>query len=132
MYNEYLKSIWLVLPITLVTIVLEILVMSRMPKSTGSSLGGTLFSFLILSLGFGFLAILTYHWVGNRWPDSAAQVYFLLAIGSAVLLSILAFSMHFVIKSPWSVVALWTGMNFLWGLGYGWFLPRILSGLSSS
>jgi hypothetical protein len=132
MYNEYLKSIWLVLPITLVTVVLEILVMSRMPKSAGSSLGGTLFGFLILGLGFGFLAILAYHWVGNRWHDSAAQVYLLLAIGSAVLLSILAFSMHFVIKSPWSVVALWTSMNFLWGLGYGWFLPRILSGLSGS
>ena len=127
MLNEYLKSIWLVLPITLVTIGLEAVAMPRMPKTGSSSLPGTLVGFLIFGLGFGFLAILAYYWVNSRWPANSAQVYLGLALILAVLFTLLGVVMHFAIKSPWLVVVIWTMMNFLWGIGYGWFLPRILS-----
>jgi hypothetical protein len=112
MLAEYLKSIWLIVPITLVTIGLEAAAMTRMPKTAGSSLPGTLAGFLIFGLGFGFLAILA---------------YLLLAVGCAVLLTLFGFVARPLIHAPWVVAVLWTLMNFLWGLGYGWFLPRILS-----
>jgi len=129
MFSEYMKSIGLILPITLMTIALEALIIPRMPNSGNSSTLGVMFGFLIFGLGFGWLAILVYHWVGNRWPDNATLVYLWLAIVSAILFTLLAVGMHFAVKSPWVVVVVWTVMNFLWGLGYGWFLPQVLSSL---
>jgi hypothetical protein len=59
--------------------------------------------------------------------SKTAQAYFLLAVGCAVLLTLFGFVARPLIHAPWVVAVLWTLMNFLWGLGYGWFLPRILS-----
>jgi len=129
MFAEYMKSIGLILPTTLVTMALQGLIIARMPKSANSSLAGTLFGFLIFGLGFGFLAIFVYHWVGSRWPETAAQVYLWLAIGSAVALTLLALIMPLAFKSPWLNVAIWTLENFGWALGYGLILPRILNSM---
>ena len=127
MFAEYMKSIGLILPATLAAMALEALILARTPKSANASLMGTLFGFLIFGLGFGFLAIFVYHWVGSRWPETASQVYFWLAIGSAVALTLLALIMPLAFKSPWFNVAIWTVENFAWALGYGWFLPQILN-----
>ncbi len=129
MITEYLKSMGLILPATLVTMALEAIIIARTPKSANPSLMGTLFGFLIFGLGFGLLAIFVYHQVGNRWPETTAQVYLWIAIGSAVILTLLALIMPFAFKMPWLNVAIWTIENFVWALGYGWFLPQILNSL---
>jgi len=132
MFTEYMKSIGLILPATLVTMALEAMILARMPKSANASVGGTMAGFLVFGLGFGFLAIFMYHWVGSRWPENAAQVYLWVALGSAVLLTLLAGIMPLAFKMPWFNVAIWTAMNFLWALGYGIFLPRILNALAQA
>jgi hypothetical protein len=130
MFAEYVKSLGLIIPATLVTIVLEAIAFARQTKAANASLPGTLFGFLIFGLGFGLLAIVVYHWVGNRYPETSAQVYFWLATGSAVALTLLALIMPLAFKIPWLHVAFWTVENFAWGLGYGWFLPQILGSMS--
>ncbi len=132
MIAEYMKSLGLIVPATVVTMILEVFVFLRMPRTASSSLVGTMFGFLVFGLGFGFLAILVYHWVGNRWPETAAQVYFWIALGSAILLTMLALIMPVAFKMPWTSAILWTVMNFIWGLGYGWFLPQILNSLAET
>jgi hypothetical protein len=126
MLNEYVKSLSLIVPVTVVTMGLETLAFHWMPKTAKSSLVGTLFGFLIFGLGFGFLAIYAWHWVAGRWAENPAQVYLWFGLAGALLFTILAVVMQFAIKSPWRVVGLWTVMNLLWGLSYGWYLPRIL------
>jgi hypothetical protein len=130
MFTEYVKSIGLILPATLITMALEAVILARAPKTAGASMGGTLAGFLVFGLGFGFLAIIVYHWVGSRWPANATQVYLWIALGAAVLLTLLALIMPLAFKMPWLNVAIWTVENFIWALGYGLFLPRILSALA--
>jgi len=129
MFAEYMKSIGLILPATLITMALEAVILTRLPKSANTSFGGTMAGFLVFGLGFGVLAIVVYHWVGSRWPENAAQVYLWLALGSAVVLTLLALIMPLAFKMPWFNVVIWTAENFLWALGYGLFLPQILNAL---
>jgi len=126
MFNEYIKAIWLIAPITLATTVLEIIRILLMKKPLAAGLG-EIFGYVLVGLVFGWIAILVYHWIGSRWPLTAPQVYFWLAAGLAILLTLMAVVMPIVFKSPWSDTVLWTLMNALWGLGYGWFLPQILA-----
>ncbi len=127
MIDQYLKAIWIILPITLITVVLEGIRMIWMPKTGGTSKSGSLFGILIFGLGFGFLAILVFNWISGTWSGASSQIYFWLAVGSAVVLTILAVIMPFFFKFRWADAAVWTILNFLWGLGYGWFLPQVLS-----
>lgn len=129
MFTEYTKSIGLILPATLIVTLLEAVIFARAPKAAGSSLPGTLFGFILFGLGFGLLAIFVYHQVELRWPATAAQTYLWIAIGAAVLLTLLALIMPIAFKMPWLNVAIWTVENFVWALGYGWFLPQILNAL---
>ncbi len=126
MIEQYLKAIWIIVPITLITVVLEGIRFIWTPKTASSSIGGTVFGMLIFGLGFGFLAILVFNWMAKTWPATAAQSYFWLALASAILLTILAAIMPPVFKMRWADVAIWTVLNFIWGLGYGWFLPQVL------
>lgn len=130
MWNEYLKSIWLILPITLITMLLEAVRLMGGSKTGHSSMFGVLFGYLVFGLGFGWLAIFVFRWMAGRWPLTAQQFYFWLALGLAVVLTLLAVGMHLFSKSSWLDVIVWTGMNFLWALGYGWFLPRVLISIS--
>jgi hypothetical protein len=126
MIDQYIKSIWIIVPITLVTIVLEGIRMLWTPKKAKSSTSGSLFGMLIFGLGFGFLAIMVFNWLNGTWPATAVQMYFWLAVGSAIALTILAAIMPPIFKMRWKDVAVWTALNFIWGLGYGWFLPQVL------
>jgi hypothetical protein len=83
--------------------------------------------FTVLAVVFGLVAISVYAWVVGRWPDSAPQIYLWLGVGLAVLLSIAGAIVPRVLNKRGPVVA-WTVLNFLWGLGYGWLLPRLLRG----
>lgn len=127
MFDQYLKAIWIILPITLVTVILEGIRSFWAPKPANAPKSGSLFGILIFGLGFGFLAILVLNWVTAAWSGTANQVYFWLATGSAVALTILAVIMPFFFKFRWADVAVWTVLNFVWGLGYGWFLPQVLN-----
>ncbi len=127
MIEQYLKAIWIILPITLITVVLQGIRMIWTPKTGSASRGGGLFGILIFGLGFGFLAILVFNWVSGNWSGASSLIYFWLAVGSAVVLTILAAIMPLFFKFRWADVAVWTVLNFLWGLGYGWFLPQVLS-----
>lgn len=127
MWTEYLKSIWIILPVALITTLLEGARLIWGPKTGNSSGVGTLFGFLIVSLGFGFLAIAVLHWINARWPQNSEQVYFYLALGIGGLLTIMAVGMHFFFKSSWLDVAVWTAINVAYVVGYGWFMPKVLA-----
>ncbi len=127
MIDQYLKAIWIILPITLITVVLQGIRMIWTPKTDGASRGGGLFGILIFGLGFGFLAILVFNWISGTWSEISTQIYFWLAVGCAIVLTLLAAVMPFFFKFRWADTAVWTILNFVWGLGYGWFLPQVLS-----
>ncbi len=61
MLNEFIKSIWLFLPITVVTMILEAVAVKHMQSTKNSAIAGTMSSFLISGLVFGFIAIFAYH-----------------------------------------------------------------------
>jgi hypothetical protein len=35
-----------------------------------------------------------------------------------------------MVKADWVAVAMWVVMNFLWAVGYGVYLPRILNAIN--
>ena len=52
MVNEFMKSIWLILPITVVTMILEAIAVKHMQSTQNSAIAGTMSSFLISWIGF--------------------------------------------------------------------------------
>ena len=127
MVNEFIKSIWLILPITVVTMILEAIAVKHMQSTQNSSAAGTMSSFLIGGLIFGFIAIFAYHKIQIRWPENTAQMYLWIALGIAILMSVFAVAFRTMVKADWVAVAMWVVMNFLWAVGYGVYLPRILN-----
>jgi hypothetical protein len=127
MVSEFMKSIWLILPITVVTMILEVIAVKHMQSTQNSSVAGTMSSFLIGGLIFGFIAIFVYHKIQIRWPENTAQMYLWIALGIAILMSVLAVAFRTMVKADWVAVAMWVVMNFLWAIGYGSYLPRILN-----
>ncbi len=127
MWNEFIKSIWIILPVAVLGVVLEGIRAFVGLKPGAPSPISTLFGLLIISVAFGFLAIFVYHQVGNRLPQNPQQVYLWIAIGCATVLTVLAVVMHFVFKSTWLDVIVWTVINWAFALGYGLFLPQGLS-----
>jgi drug/metabolite transporter (DMT)-like permease len=127
MVNEFMKSIWLILPITVVTMILEAIAVKHMQSAQKSSLAGTMSSFLIGGLIFGNIAIFAFHKIQIRWPENTAQVYLWIAIAISILISILAVAFRTMVKADRVAVAMWVVMNFLWAVGYGVYLPRILN-----
>lgn len=129
MLNEFIKSIWLFLPITVVTMILETIAVKHMQSTQNSLIAGTMSSFLIGGLIFGFIAIFAYHKIQIRWPENTAQMYLWIALAIAVMMSILAVVFRTMVKADWVAAAMWVVMNFLWAAGYGVYLPRILSAI---
>jgi hypothetical protein len=129
MVNEYIKSIWLILPITFVTMILEAIAVKHMRGTQNSAIAGTMSSFLISGLVFGFIAIFAFHQIQVRWPENTAQMYLWIALAIAVLMTILAVALRTMVKADWTAVSMWVVMNFLWAIGYGIYLPRILGAI---
>lgn len=127
MVNEFMKSIWLILPITVVTMILEAIAVKHMQSTQNSAIAGTMSSFLISGLVFGFIAIFAYHKIQVRWPENTAQMYLWIALAIAVVMTVFAVAFRTMVKADWVAVAMWVVMNFLWAVGYGVYLPRILS-----
>lgn len=127
MFAEFMKSIWLILPITVVTMILEAVAVKHMASTQNSAIAGTMSSFLISGLVFGLIAIFAYHKFQVWWPTNTAQMYLYIALGISVVLTILAFAFRTMIKADYVASIMWTLMNFLWAIGYGVYLPRILS-----
>jgi vacuolar-type H+-ATPase subunit I/STV1 len=82
--------------------------------------------FAIVAMIFGMVANSVYGRLVASRPDTAAQIYLWVGIGAAILLTIAGFIVPSVLKKQGPVIA-WIAMNFIWGVGYGWALPRLLS-----
>ena len=81
--------------------------------------------YVVVAVISGFVAKGVYLWVVGRWPATGTSIYFWLAMGLAAALTVLAF----VGRSLWKTgdILGYTAINFLWALGYGWLLPRLMS-----
>jgi hypothetical protein len=126
MWSEFIKSIWIILPAAAIGVVLEGVRAFNGLKPGAPTPIWTLFGFLVISLAFGFLAIIVYHQVSIRWPQNPQQLYLYIAIVCAALLTVLAVVMRFAFKITWLDVIAWTVINWAFGLGYGLYLPKIL------
>lgn len=127
MLTDFVKAIWIVVPTSLLLAVLEAVRVLLPPKTAMTANAGSWFSYIIGGVVFAFLALFVYQQVQARWPESAGQVFFWIAIGMIVLLSVLAIIMPFVMKSvSWKDVIVWILMHLVLGLGYGIFLPKVL------
>jgi hypothetical protein len=129
MISEFVKSIGLILPMTVAIMIMEAVAVKHMQSTQNSAIAGTMSSFLISGLVFGFIAIFAYHKIQIRWPENPAQMYLYIALAIAVVLSILAVAFRTMIKADWVAAAMWVLMNFVWAIGYGVYLPRILSAI---
>lgn len=126
MLQDMSKAIWIIVPVTLITVVLEAARLILGTKADEAPVFNSLLGYIIGSVIFAALAILVFHWVQGNWSQTAPSVYLGIALGAALILTVAAFGMHFALKSAWSDVAVWTLMNFAWGVGYGVFLPGVL------
>jgi hypothetical protein len=129
MISEFVKSIGLILPMTIAIMIMEVVAVKHMQSTQNSAIAGTMSSFLISGLVFGFIAIFAYHKIQIRWPENPAQMYLYIALAIAVVLSILAVAFRTMIKADWVAAVMWVLMNFVWAIGYGVYLPRILSAI---
>jgi hypothetical protein len=84
MVSEFMKSIWLILPIIVVTMILEAIAVKHMQGTQNSAIAGTMSSFVISGLVFGFIAIFAYHKIQIRWPENTAQMYLWIALAIAI------------------------------------------------
>jgi hypothetical protein len=75
-------------------------------------------AYLLRGLLFGLLAALLYLWMEQRWPDTAPR--FWLGVGAAGGLSALA-----LILSRRGMLE-YAALNGVWGLGFGWLVPRVI------
>lgn len=116
---------WLIVPVTLVTAVLEMFVPFTAEQAGNQSKAGTFVGFMVGGLLFGVIAVWAWNWMGARWPENAAQIYLWTAIGLGVLLTVAAIALHWVVRN-WTAPVLWTVMNLLWALAYGIMIPRLL------
>jgi hypothetical protein len=124
MFATYVKALPIIFPVTLISCVLVAINNGFRSRVGQTAAYGTVGGYLMGGLVFGLFAILVYQWMAVRWAAQAAQYYLWLAVGLAVLFSIMAFASRFFLKeTPW---VFWIGIHFLWALPYGWYLPRLL------
>jgi hypothetical protein len=85
----------------------------RLAPALGFAAGGVL---------FGWVARRVYLWMSRRWPTRGQAVFLGLAIGCAALLDLAA-----AIWRPGNAAECIV-LNWLWALGYGWVMPRVVGG----
>jgi hypothetical protein len=124
MIKNAMQIWWLIVPIALVTAALEMFVPFSPEQAQNQSKVGTFVGFTIGGLIFGVIAVAVYLWMAGRWPDSAVSIYRWTAFGFTLALTIAALAMSAVVKN-WTAPSLWTVMNILWGVGYGWVIPIV-------
>ena len=129
MVNEFMKSLGLIIPMTVIIMILEVVSVKHTQGTQNAAIAGTISSFLISGLVFGFVAIFAYHKIAARWPENPDQMYLWIALACAVVFTILAIAFHSMVKADWVAAGMWTIMNFVWAIGYGVYLPRILNAL---
>lgn len=127
MLQDIYKAIWIIVPVALITVVLEAARLILGAKTGEPPMFSSLLGYVIGSVIFAALATLVFRWVQGNWSQAAPNVYLSIALGAALILTVAAFGMHFALKSAWSDVAVWTLMNVTWGVGYGVFLPKVLA-----
>jgi uncharacterized membrane protein YeaQ/YmgE (transglycosylase-associated protein family) len=70
----------------------------------------------------GIISYFVYRFIYARWPDSAEMVFLFLAIGIAVLFTVLAA----VVFKMRGFVEL-TVLHILYAAGFGWVMPKLLT-----
>ena len=113
-----------ILPITLISVGLVAWQSGEMAKAYGLSKAGLISVYLVGGLILGCAAVWIFKWMAGRWSQDAATYFFWLAIGLAMLLNLMAWSERQ--NQSGVVIVIWFVLNAVWGLGYGWLLPRIL------
>jgi hypothetical protein len=81
--------------------------------------------FVVGSAIFGALIVILYLWVGGRWPGMETEIFVKLGIltfAGFTLLAIVACPL----MSTTGRIPIYTLMNLVWAVGYGWFLPHLL------
>ncbi len=129
-----LKNLVPALPlIVVITVVTGILVYWRAeqigaaaaaPGDEPASRVSLLISYVVASLIFGVAAVVVYGVMEGRYGAAAATNFLRLGVGAAVVLSLLALVALPLMKRGGA--AEYVALNLLWGLGYGWFLPRLV------
>ncbi len=117
---------WLIAAITLVSVVLVQFSGKTMLDPARTNRIGLSFNFLIGGIVFGLLAIQMYLWISGWSPANASVIYAWLAAGMTGVLTIAAFALWQVVKDP-QTVAIWVALNIMWGAGYGWLIPRLVT-----
>jgi predicted MFS family arabinose efflux permease len=126
MIRDALQIWWLIVPISLVTAGLELFVNLTPEQAQNQSKFGLFISFVIGGLIFGVVTVGVFGWMAGRWPDNAVSIYRWVAFGLTLALTVGAVVMGVVYKN-WTAPLLWTVMNLLWGVGYGWVVPLTFS-----
>lgn len=112
------------IPITLSSIIIVLLSGEKMAASYKAGLGTLVLGYLIGGIVFASVAVQTYLWMDGRWPASAAMIYLTVALVLAAVLTIAAVVLARAEEN--TPVVAWTVMNFMWALGYGLMIPRLL------
>lgn len=81
-------------------------------------------AYLAASLAFGPVAVAAYRWMEGRLLADAAAGFLKLGGGAALGLSVLALVGLPLMRRKGTPKFI--ALNLLWGLGYGYFLPRLI------
>jgi hypothetical protein len=126
MLRQLPNTWWLIGGITILSILLVQLGGKGMLEITKSNRTGLAFGYLFGGVIFGLVAIQAYLWMAQAWPANTASIYLWTAIGVSAMLTVAAIGMIWVVRDV-RTVGIWIALNLLWGLGYGWFIPRLVA-----
>lgn len=124
MVTKTLQTWPVFVPVIVITVIIVVLSGEKMTASYKAGLGTLVLGYLIGGIVFASVAVQTYLWMAARWPASAEMVYLTVALVLAAVLTIGAVVLGRA-EEETPVVA-WTVMNFMWALGYGLMIPRLL------
>jgi hypothetical protein len=127
MFRAALEIWWLIVGIALVTALIEGFVPFSAEEAAGGGFhAGRVVGFFIGFIVSGVIAVGVYRWMGVRWPDRVESLYLTVAVVLGVVFTVVALVMRRVVGN-WTAPVLWTVMNVIWVLAYGFVLPRVMA-----
>jgi hypothetical protein len=127
MFRAALEIWWLIAGIAFLTAVLEGFVPFSAEEAAGGFHAGRVVGFFIGFVVSGIIAVGVYRWMGVRWPDRVDSLYLTVAVVLGIALTVIAVVMGRVAVHNWTAPILWTAMNVIWVLAYGFILPRVMA-----
>jgi hypothetical protein len=126
MLRAALEIWWLIVGIAFVTALIEGFVPFSAEEAAGGFHAGRVVGFFIGFIVAGVIVVGVYQWMGVRWPDRVESLYLTVAVVLGVVFTVIALVMGRVVGN-WTAPVLWTVMNVIWVLGYGFILPRVMA-----